>query len=199
MIHLKVPDSEDFKTLKMLLQSETGYPPCQQELRGLKVNVFPMSDHRKLSDLSLPKENFLYLVTPTNGEDAVTNGDPNPPDDEEDSDFKLLITDETQNREYSLNFRCNCDFPKIRLMNTFSIDRIYFAATKTVLEIKIDMSMLTNIAVSKQSWTGWPADIADELSLAQIGIPKRHKLSLRPIPEARSVSLYINMYIRMHN
>ena len=37
MIQLKVPDSEDIKTLKQLLQSETGYPPCQQELRGLKV------------------------------------------------------------------------------------------------------------------------------------------------------------------
>ena len=43
--------------------------------------------------------------------------------------------------------------------------------------------MLTNISVSKQIWKGWPEDIADELSLAQIGIPKRHKLSLRPKDE----------------
>ena len=56
MIHLKVPDSEDIKTLKNLLQSETGYPPCQQEIRGLKINgVFPMTDRRKLSELNLPK------------------------------------------------------------------------------------------------------------------------------------------------
>ena len=43
MIQLKVPDTEDLKTLKMLLQGETGFPPCQQDLRGFKVNVFPMS------------------------------------------------------------------------------------------------------------------------------------------------------------
>lgn len=109
MIHLKVPDSEDLKTIKLLLQSETGFPPCQQELRGLKVNVFPMSDHRKLSELNLPKENFLYLLTPSNGvadeAAAASNGDPDNPGDEEDSDFVLLVTDEAQKREYSLNFR----------------------------------------------------------------------------------------------
>ena len=43
MIQLKVPDSEDLKSLKLLLQGETGFPPCQQDLRGFKVNVFPMS------------------------------------------------------------------------------------------------------------------------------------------------------------
>ena len=43
MIQLKVPDTEDLKSLKLLLQGETGFPPCQQDLRGFKVNVFPMS------------------------------------------------------------------------------------------------------------------------------------------------------------
>merc|ERR1712223_1093459 len=147
-----------------LLQSETGFPPCQQDLRGFKVNVFPMSDHRKLNELSLPKENFLYLLTPNNpGEDTAeagtgtSNGDPHIGDDE-DADFVLQITDESQNREYSLNFR----------------------PTKTVLDIKIDISMLTIIPVSKQVWRGWPESIADELSLAQIGIAKKHKLYVKP-------------------
>merc|ERR1712018_924525 len=78
--------------------------------------------------------------------------------DDEDADFVLQITDESQNRDYSLNFR----------------------PTKTILDIKIDVSMLTNIPVSKQIWKGWPDNIADELSLAQIGIPKKHKVSVRP-------------------
>jgi hypothetical protein len=42
----------------------------------------------------------------------------------------------------------------------------------------MDASDMTNIAVSKQKWTGWPDDISDELSLAQIDIPKRHSLSV---------------------
>ena len=62
-------------------------------------------------------------------------------------------------------------------------------ATKTVLDIKIDISMLTNIPVSKQVWRGWPNDIADELSLAQIGIQKRHRLFVKPKDDsARNVS-----------
>lgn len=170
MIQLKVPDTEDLKTLKMLLQGETGFPPCQQDLRGFKVNVFPMSDHRKLNELNLPKENFLYLLTPTSptaesAEDgsaaagtSTSNGDPHIGDDDEEADFVLQITDESQNRDYSLNFK----------------------PTKTVLDIKIDVSMLTNIPVSKQVWRGWPESIADELSLAQIGISKKHKLYVKP-------------------
>ena len=69
--------------------------------------------------------------------------------------------------------------------------KVFFciSATKTVLDIKIDISMLTNIPVSKQVWRGWPESIADELSLAQIGIPKKHKLFVKPKDDsARSVS-----------
>ena len=173
MIQLKVPDTEDLKTLKQLLQSETGYPPCQQDLRGFKVNVFPMSDHRKLSELNLPKENFLYLLTPTNSEEAeamTTNGEPETPPggEDENADFVILVTDELQGRDYNLNFR----------------------PTKTILDIKIDVSMFTNIPVSKQIWRGWPDNIADELSLAQIGIPKKHKVSVRPKDDtSRNVSV----------
>ena len=67
----------------------------------------------------------------------------------------------------------------------------FITATKTVLDIKIDVSMLTNIPVSKQVWRGWPESIADELSLAQIGISKKHKLYVKPKDDtSRNVSNY---------
>ena len=67
----------------------------------------------------------------------------------------------------------------------------FITATKTVLDIKIDVSMLTNIPVSKQVWRGWPESIADELSLAQIGISKKHKLYVKPKDDtSRNVSDY---------
>ena len=70
----------------------------------------------------------------------------------------------------------------------------YFTATKTVLDIKIDVSMLTNIPVSKQVWRGWPESIADELSLAQIGISRKHKLYVKPKDEtSRNVSPVISL------
>ncbi len=61
-----MPDSETILAVKTLLQAETGVPPCQQELRGLEAALpnASMSDACRLSDLNLPKENFLFLTTP---------------------------------------------------------------------------------------------------------------------------------------
>lgn len=42
--------------------------------------------------------------------------------------------------------------------------------------MKLDVSSVTNIAVSKQVWTGWPDNVNDDLSLAQLGIPTEHNL-----------------------
>ena len=64
---MQVPDNEDVKTLKTLLQGETSFPPCQQELTGFRSGGTPIhhvSDRRRLSELNLPKENVLYLNTP---------------------------------------------------------------------------------------------------------------------------------------
>ena len=52
-IHLKVPDNEDVKTLKSLIQGETGFSPCQQTLRGFQRgfaahDLRPHSDHRQV-------------------------------------------------------------------------------------------------------------------------------------------------------
>ncbi len=56
------------------------------------------------------------------------------------------------------------------------------------------MSTLTTIPVSKQDWNGWPDDISDELSLAQIGIPREHHLTVRPASDSsRNVTTTINV------
>jgi hypothetical protein len=61
-------------TLKTLIQAETGFPPCQQVLSGFRgSSSVPATDRRKLTDLNLPKENFLLLETPETPE-AVVNG-----------------------------------------------------------------------------------------------------------------------------
>jgi hypothetical protein len=58
-----------------------------------------------------------------------------------------------------------------------------------VLKVKLDVATVTGIAVSKQEWTGWPeAAQSDELSLAQIGIPREHSLTVNDKSGARNVS-----------
>merc|ERR550519_469966 len=146
MIHLKVPDHESINTVKTLLQEKVGVPPCQQELRGWKGNTpFPLSDRRLLQELNLPKENFLYLLTPEipsqlqNGDEEVIPTDIN---------LRVTVVDDYHDKTYNLNF----------------------PGSHTVLQVKRDVSTVTDIPVFRQSWTGWPEHSNDDLSLIQIGL-----------------------------
>jgi len=155
MIHLKVPDTESIKVVKTLLQNETGVPPCQQELRGWKGNSpFPFTDRRLLSEMNLPKENFLFLLTPDIPPELL-NGDMEQPSPE-DLMFKLTILDETRDQTYNLNF----------------------PPTHTVLQVKTDVHAVTDIPVYRQRWEGWPANTLDHVTLDKVGIPREHILSV---------------------
>ena len=66
-----------------------------------------MFDHRRLSDMNLPKENFLQLLTPEvdeAGSASTSNGESGVAE-ESAVDFRLNITDESTGRTYNLNFR----------------------------------------------------------------------------------------------
>ncbi|XP_040563996.1 FAS-associated factor 1 isoform X2 [Lepeophtheirus salmonis] len=173
MIHLKVHDNESILTLKTLLHKETGFPACKQDLHGFRgvSHSFMSRDSTKLSELNLPKQNVLHLITP----------DPSPPSTSESTsssmaenesngesnNFKLTIEDQTNDKVYNLNF----------------------SPTLSVLSVKLGTSNVTNIPVSKQVWTGWPEDVNDDLSLAQLGIPQEHYLTLKRLePKLPSTS-----------
>lgn len=147
MINLKVPDHESIGTVKTLLQAEVGVPPCQQELRGWKGNVpFPMTDRRILAEMNLPKENFLYLLTPEIPAN-LQNGDEDP--GSADQNLKVTVVDEHHDKTYNLNF----------------------PGSHTVMQVKRDVATVTDIPVFRQQWKGWPDHCNDELSLIQIGLP----------------------------
>lgn len=56
--------------------------------------------------------------------------------------YRLSIFDATHNQMHEINF----------------------PGTKTVLEVKRDISDLTNIPVRHQLWSGWPSQITDDVS-----------------------------------
>ena len=103
-------------------------------------------------------------------------------------DFRLEITDETCNKNYTLNFRRKHQ-AGIRIDKQINRFLLSLTATQTVLSIKLDIGNLTTIPVSKQVWTGWPENVNDDLSLAQLGIPKEHKLLVN---RQSNVSLFNN-------
>lgn len=109
----QVPDNEDVKTLKQLLSSETGFPPCQLDLSGFRSSghpIYHVPDRRRLSELNLPKENVLYLSTPSPDSEEMANGKDDGPEPEDHSDFKLIIKNlDEGNKEYPLNFRRKSD------------------------------------------------------------------------------------------
>jgi len=147
MIHLKVPDHETVSTVKTLLQEKTGVPPCQQELRGWKGNApFPATDRRHLSELNLPKENFLYLLTPEIPP-VLLNGE-NEQHIEADMNLRITVVDDFHDKTYNLNF----------------------PGSHSVLQVKRDVATVTDIAVFRQTWTGWPEGCNDQLSLIQVGL-----------------------------
>lgn len=55
--------------LKTMILGNLGIPYCQQILTGWKKD--PKSDHTSLNSLGLPRENLLFLTTPS---DADNNG-----------------------------------------------------------------------------------------------------------------------------
>lgn len=55
--------------------------------------------------------------------------------------YRLSITDTTHNQSYTINF----------------------PGTTTLLEVKVNVSDLTNIPVRNQSWIGWPSQVTDDV------------------------------------
>merc|ERR1719495_2105651 len=149
MINLKVPDNQTIQVVKDLLQAETNIPPCQQRIRGWTGNSpFPPTDRRLLSELNLPKENFLFLFAP----EFVSQPDPAPDtqkeEEEKEEQIILNITNLVDNKTYNLTF----------------------PASQLVGAVRRDVATVTNIPVFRQQWTGWPDSTHEDLSLAQCGV-----------------------------
>merc|ERR550519_2847272 len=128
MVRLKVQDHESIQTVKTLLQAEVGVPPCQQELRGWKgAAPFPVTDRRLLSEMNLPKENFLYLLTPELP--TVAPGTEDDPGSSAETNYKLTIIDEHEGgKMYNLTF----------------------PGRHTVNQVKRDVATVTGIPVFRQ-------------------------------------------------
>ena len=70
-----------------------------------------------------------------------------------------------------------------------------------MLNVKLDISNLTDIPVSRQKWVGWPEGISDDLTLAQIEIPRHHELFLSVLPRSsgRDVRMLLNFLKSLWN
>uniref|UniRef100_A0A673N3E0 FAS-associated factor 1-like n=1 Tax=Sinocyclocheilus rhinocerous TaxID=307959 RepID=A0A673N3E0_9TELE len=120
----------------------------QSRMLNFRVEYRQRSIETVLRSLHLPKNNSLYVLTPdiaplaSTSQSSAQQGLSN-------QNYLLVISHREAQRDYSLNF----------------------PASKTIQEVKRNISDLTNIPVRHQQWDGWPASASDDsITLAASGI-----------------------------
>ncbi|XP_043985909.1 FAS-associated factor 1 [Gambusia affinis] len=151
-VELVLEESRTVGEIKGILQTELGIPASKMHLKGWKSG--DVSDTTVLRSLHLPKNNSLYVLTPDIAPTASTSKN-SALQDSLNQNFLLVISHREAQRDYNLNF----------------------PGSKTIQEVKRNISDLTNIPVRHQQWEGWPASASDDsmtLALSGISYPCHH-------------------------
>ncbi|XP_020780425.1 FAS-associated factor 1 [Boleophthalmus pectinirostris] len=151
-VELVVEEASTVGDIKQILESELGIPVSKMQLKGWKSG--DVSDSTVLRSLHLPKNNSLYVLTPDIAPAASTSTN-SALQDSLNQNFLLVISHREAQRDYSLNF----------------------PGSRTIQEVKRNISDLTNIPVRHQQWEGWPASASDDsmtLAVSGISYPCHH-------------------------
>ncbi|XP_030640101.1 FAS-associated factor 1 isoform X2 [Chanos chanos] len=132
--------------IKQILENELQVPVSKMQLKGWKSS--DVTDSTILRSLHLPKNNSLYVLTPDIPPTA-SSSQASTLQESLNQNFLLVISHREAQRDYNLNF----------------------PGSKTIQEVKRNVSDLTNIPVRHQQWDGWPASASDDsMTLASCGI-----------------------------
>uniref|UniRef100_A0A3B3BU53 Fas (TNFRSF6) associated factor 1 n=1 Tax=Oryzias melastigma TaxID=30732 RepID=A0A3B3BU53_ORYME len=136
-VELVLEEGSTVGEIKQILESELAVPVSKMQLKGWKSG--DVSDSTVLKSLHLPKNNSLYVLTPDIAPTASTSKN-SALQDSLNQSFLLIISHREAQRDYSLNF----------------------PGSRTIQEVKRNISDLTNIPVRHQQWEGWPASASDD-------------------------------------
>uniref|UniRef100_A0A4W4DUP0 UBX domain-containing protein n=1 Tax=Electrophorus electricus TaxID=8005 RepID=A0A4W4DUP0_ELEEL len=155
-IEVVLEEASTVGDIKQILETELQVPVSKMQLKGWKSG--DVSDSTVLRSLHLPKNTSLYVLTPDIAPCAGTSLSSSLQQESLNQNYLLVITHREAQREYSLNF----------------------PGSRTVQEVKRNISDLTNIPVRHQQWEGWPASASDDsMTLASCGITYPcHRLSV---------------------
>ncbi|XP_023677138.2 FAS-associated factor 1 [Paramormyrops kingsleyae] len=145
-VEVVLEDTGTVGDIKQILETELQIPMAKMHLKGWKTG--DVSDSTVLRSLHLPKNNSLYVLTPDIAH-AATSGLSSAQQEAASQNFLLIVSHREAQRDYSLNF----------------------PGSRTLQEVKRNISDLTNIPVRHQQWEGWPDTATDDLmTLAASGI-----------------------------
>ncbi|XP_054458451.1 FAS-associated factor 1 [Anoplopoma fimbria] len=151
-IELVLEEGSTVGEIKQILETELGIQASKMQLKGWKSG--DVSDSTVMRSLHLPKNNSLYVLTPDIAPTASTSKNSDLPDSLN-QNFLLVISHREAQRDYSLNF----------------------PGSRTIQEVKRNVSDLTNIPVRHQQWDGWPVSASDDsmtLAVSGISYPCHH-------------------------
>ncbi|XP_049911277.1 FAS-associated factor 1 [Epinephelus moara] len=151
-VELVLEEGSTVGEIKQILESELGVPVSKMQLKGWKSG--DVSDSTVMRSLHLPKNNSLYVLTPDIAPTASTSKNSGL-QESLNQNFLLVISHREAQRDYSLNF----------------------PGSRTIQEVKRNISDLTNIPVRHQQWEGWPASASDDsmtLAVSGISYPCHH-------------------------
>lgn len=151
-VELVLEEGSTVGEIKQILETELAVPVSKMQLKGWKSG--DVSDSTVLRSLHLPKNNSLYVLTPDIAPTASTSKN-SALQESLNQNFLLVISHREAQRDYNLNF----------------------PGSRTIQEVKRNISDLTNIPVRHQQWEGWPASASDDsmtLALSGISYPCHH-------------------------
>ncbi|KAM9475180.1 FAS-associated factor 1 isoform 2-T3 [Clarias gariepinus] len=145
-VDVVLEDSSTVGDIKTFLETELQIPVSKMQLKGWKSA--DVSDSTILKSLHLPKNNSLYVLTPDIAPSA-SSSQSSVQQESLNQNYLLIVSHREAQKEYSLNF----------------------PGSRTIQEVKRNISDLTNIPVRHQQWDGWPATALDDsMTLASSGI-----------------------------
>ncbi|XP_039531525.1 FAS-associated factor 1 isoform X1 [Pimephales promelas] len=165
-IEVVLEEASTVGDIKTILETELQVPVSKMQLKGWKSG--DVSDSTVLRTLHLPKNNSLYVLTPDIAPSASTSQSSSAQQGLSNQNYLLVISHREAQRDYSLNF----------------------PASKTIQEVKRNISDLTNIPVRHQQWDGWPASASDDsmtLAISGISYPCHHLTVCRRSSSALTV------------
>ncbi|CAM4717935.1 unnamed protein product [Leuciscus chuanchicus] len=165
-IEVVLEEASTVGDIKTILETELQVPVSKMQLKGWKSG--DVSDSTVLRSLHLPKNNSLYVLTPDIAPSASTSQSSSAQQGLSNQNYLLVISHREAQRDYNLNF----------------------PASKTIQEVKRNISDLTNIPVRHQQWDGWPASASDDsmtLAVSGISFPCHHLTVCRRSSSALTV------------
>ncbi|XP_068175388.1 FAS-associated factor 1 [Antennarius striatus] len=151
-VELVLEEGSTVGEINQILETELGIPVSKMQLKGWKSG--DVSDSTVLRSLHLPKNNSLYVLTPDIAPTASTSKN-STLQESLNQNFLLVISHREAQRDYNLNF----------------------PGSRTIQEVKRNISDLTNIPVRHQQWEGWPTSASDDsmtLAVSGISYPCHH-------------------------